>query len=302
MKEYDFSALRSFITVVETGSFAKAAEQLDVSTAAISRRIAALEGLLGSQLIARTTRRLDLTDAGKLFYEDTLNIFQMLDEADERVRVGRETVKGILRIATPLSFGYEKVSPLLPKFMKQYPALKVTLRLEDRLTDLQAEGIDVAVRIGALPDSSLVATKITSIAKICCASPDYLRRHGRPTQPNEITAHHLLHYSNISMKDEWSWLFEHSTAMPDLDYTFAANNAEALGAMTMQGVGITVLPEFTIEDALKTGSLEQIFKDFSPTPSPLYAVRPSRQFTPARVRAFIAFLQQSFMDGTKLET
>lgn len=108
MKEYDFSALRSFITVVETGSFAKAAEQLDVSTAAISRRIAALEGLLGSQLIARTTRRLDLTDAGKLFYEDTLNIFQMLDEADERVRVGRETVKGILRIATPLSFGYEK--------------------------------------------------------------------------------------------------------------------------------------------------------------------------------------------------
>lgn len=295
MKEYDFSALRSFVTVVETGSFAKAADQLDVSTAAISRRISALEALLGSQLIARTTRRLNLTDAGKIFYEDTLNIFQMLDEADERVRAGRETVKGILRIATPLSFGFEKVAPLLPKFMKQYPELKVTLRLEDRLTDLHAEGIDIAVRIGSLADSSLVATKITSIAKICCASPDYLKTHGIPTQPHEIATHQLLHYSNISMKDEWAWLFKDIQDIPDMDYVFAANNAEALRAMAIQGMGITVLPGFSVEAAIDQGQLKQIYKDIAPAPSPLYAVRPSRQFTPARVRAFISFLQQSLM-------
>ena len=293
MKEYDFSSLRSFVAVVETGSFAKAAEQLDVSTAAISRRISALEELLGSRLIARTTRRLDLTDAGKSFYEDVTNVFLMLDEADERVRAGRETVKGNLRIATPLSFGFEKIAPLLPVFMKQYPELKVTLRLEDRITDLQAEGIDVAVRIGSMVDSSLVATQISSIAKICCASPEYLRQHGIPIKPAEISAHRLLHYSNMSIKDEWSWLFAEGEELPDLDFNFAANNAEALRAMAVQGMGITVLPEFSVAESLNNGQLIQIFKERTPAPSPLYAVRVTRQFTPARVKVFLEFLKQS---------
>jgi DNA-binding transcriptional LysR family regulator len=298
MQEYDLSELRSFITVVETGSFAKAAEQLDISTAAVSRRIASLEVALGSQLISRTTRRLDLTDAGKMFYEDVIHVFQMLDEADERVRAGRESIQGTLRIATPLSFGFEKVAPLLPKLMRLYPGLKVTLKLEDRLTDLQAEGIDVAVRIGMMPDSTLVATQITSIGKICCASPGYLKAHGTPTQPQHMTAHKLLHYSNISMKDEWSWLFRGTEPMPDMSYEFAANNAEALRALAIEGMGITVLPAFSVEDALKKGSLVQIFKNIQPAPSPLYAVRVSRQYTPARVRAFIEFLKSEFHNNT----
>lgn len=291
MKEYDFASLRSFATVVETGSFAKAADQLNVSTAAISRRISALEEMLGTRLIARTTRRLDLTDAGKSFYEDVTNVFHMLDEADERVRIGSETIKGNLRIATPLSFGFEKIAPLLPAFMKQYPELKVTLLLEDRITDLQAEGIDIAVRIGSMADSSLVATQISSIGKICCASPAYLSEHGIPTQPAEISAHRLLHYSNMNIKDEWSWLFAEGETLPDLDFRFAANNAEALRAMALQGMGITVLPEFSVAEALKNGKLIQIYKNITPPPSPLYAVRVSRQFTPARVRAFIEYLK-----------
>lgn len=293
MKEYDFSSLRSFVSVVETGSFAKAAEQLDVSTAAISRRISALEEMLGSRLIERTTRRLDLTDAGKSFYEDVTNVFLMLDEANERVRAGRETVKGNLRIATPLSFGYEKIAPLLPAFMKEYPDLKVTLRLEDRITDLQAEGIDVAVRIGSMADSSLVATQIGNIAKICCASPEYLRQHGTPTKPAEISAHRLLHYSNMPIKDEWSWLFDAGEQLPNLDFSFAANNAETLRAMALEGMGITILPEFSVAEALKNGELIQIYQNTMPPPSPLYAVRVSRQFTPARVRAFIEFLRNT---------
>lgn len=291
MKEYDFASLRSFATVVETGSFAKAADQLNVSTAAVSRRISALEEMLGTRLIARTTRRLDLTDAGKSFYEDVTNVFHMLDEADERVRIGSETIKGNLRIATPLSFGFEKIAPLLPAFMKQYPELKVTLLLEDRITDLQAEGIDIAVRIGSMADSSLVATQISSIGKICCASPAYLSEHGIPTQPAEISAHRLLHYSNMNIKDEWSWLFAEGETLPDLDFSFAANNAEALSAMALQGMGITVLPEFSVAEALKNGKLIQIYKNITPPPSPLYAVRVSRQFTPARVRAFIEYLK-----------
>lgn len=294
MQEYDLTELRSFLAVVETGSFAKAAAQLDISTAAISRRISSLEALLGSQLIIRTTRRLDLSDAGRVFYEDIVHVFQMLDEADERVRMGRESVKGILRVAAPLSFGNDKLSPLIPGFMKRYPDLKVTLRLEDRLTDLQAEGIDVAVRIGSLEDSSLVATQITSIAKVCCASPEYLEKYGTPRTPEDLTKHKLLHYSNISMKDEWSWLCGEESYLSNTPYVFAANNAEALREMALQGMGITVLPEFSVETGLKTGQLVHILQNPAPTPSPLYAVRVSRQFTPARVRAFIDFLKQAF--------
>lgn len=294
MQEYDFSELRSFITVVETGSFAKAAEQLDISTAAVSRRMAALEAALGSRLIERTTRRLDLTDTGKVFYQDVLHIFQMLDEADERVRMGRESIQGVLRVATPMSFGYEVIAPLLPKFMARHPDLRVILALEDRMTDLQAEGIDVAVRIGQMSDSSLVATPITVISKVCCASPDYLKQYGTPTLPRQIGNHRLLHYSNISMKDEWSWLFDEDETLSELSYVFAANNAEALRAMAIQGMGITMLPAFSAEAAMKQNQLVPIFRRITPPPSPLFAVRVSRQYTPARVRAFIDFLKEAF--------
>ncbi len=294
MQEYDFSELRSFITVVETGSFAKAAEQLDISTAAVSRRMAALEAALGSRLIERTTRRLDLTDTGKVFYQDVLHIFQMLDEADERVRMGRESIQGVLRVATPMSFGYEVIAPLLPKFMARHPDLRVILALEDRMTDLQAEGIDVAVRIGQMSDSSLVATPITVISKVCCASPDYLKQYGTPTLPRQIGNHRLLHYSNISMKDEWSWLFDEDETLSELSYVFAANNAEALRAMAIQGMGITMLPAFSAEAAIKQNQLVPIFRKITPPPSPLFAVRVSRQYTPARVRAFIDFLKEAF--------
>lgn len=294
MQEYDFSELRSFITVVETGSFAKAAEQLDISTAAVSRRMAALEAALGSRLIERTTRRLDLTDTGKVFYQDVLHIFQMLDEADERVRMGRESIQGVLRVATPMSFGYEVIAPLLPKFMARHPDLRVILALEDRMTDLQAEGIDVAVRIGQMSDSSLVATPITVISKVCCASPDYLKQYGTPTLPRQIGNHRLLHYSNISMKDEWSWLFDEDETLSELSYVFAANNAEALRAMAIQGMGITMLPAFSAEAAIKQTQLVPIFRKITPPPSPLFAVRVSRQYTPARVRAFIDFLKEAF--------
>lgn len=193
-----------------------------------------------------------------------------------------------------MSFGYEVIAPLLPKFMAHHPDLRVILALEDRMTDLQAEGIDVAVRIGQMSDSSLVATPITVISKVCCASPDYLKQYGTPTLPRQIGNHRLLHYSNISMKDEWSWLFDEDETLSELSYVFAANNAEALRAMAIQGMGITMLPAFSAEAAMKQNQLVPIFRRITPPPSPLFAVRVSRQYTPARVRAFIDFLKEAF--------
>ncbi len=296
MQQYDLTDLRSYVAVVECESFGRAAEQLDVSTAAISRRISALEHALGTQLITRTTRRIDITDAGRRFYEDAQAVFQLLDEAQERAREGVESAVGTLRVATALSFGIQKVAPLLPGFMRRHPGLKVQLLLEDRTTDLQAEAIDVAIRIGTLRDSSLVATPIGSVERLFAASPAYLRERGVPRTPAELEGHACLHYSLLSMREEWGVLVGEGV---QLDTPFSANNAEALTEAAVQGLGIVQLPEFALEAALADGRLVRVLQGYEPPPFGLYAVRLSRQFTPARQRLFIDFLRQSF--GTNLE-
>lgn len=294
MEQYDLVDLRSFVAVVECGSFVRAAEQLEASTAAISRRIAGLERSLGTQLISRTTRRSDITEAGRRFYADVLNVFQLLAEAEERVRVGRESVVGLLRVAAPLSFGIQQVAPVLPAFMRRHPELKVQLLLEDRYTDLQAEGIDVAIRIGSLRDSSLVATRIGTIARLFCAAPDYLAEKGEPQRPEDLQHHCCLHYSLLSMREEWGVAFGETSEMIDIRGALSANNAEVLKECAIQGMGITLLPRFVVQDALTDGRLRQVLPSYSPVPFGLFAVRPSRQFTPARLRLFIEFLRESF--------
>jgi DNA-binding transcriptional LysR family regulator len=297
MEQYDLADLRTFIAVVECGSFVRAAEQLQASTAAISRRIASLEQALGTQLISRTTRRLDVTEAGRRFHADACHVFQLLGEAEERVRVGRESVAGLLRVAAPLSFGIEKVAPVLPAFMRRHPELKVQLLLEDRYTDLQAEGIDVAIRIGALRDSSLVATRIGTIDRLFCAAPAYLLEKGTPHQPEELKHHCCLHYSLLSVREEWGGVFGQSSEMIEIRGSLSANNAEVLKEAAIQGMGITLLPRFVVQQALTDGRLQQVLPDFSPVPFGLFAVRLSRQFTPARLRLFIEFLRESFAEN-----
>lgn len=295
MEQYDLVTLRSFVAVVESGSFVRAAEQLDASTAAISRRVAALEQALGSQLINRTTRRIDLTEAGRRFYEDVINIIQLLGEAEERVRIGRDAATGLMRIAAPLSFGIERVAPVLPEFMERHPDLKIQLLLEDRYTDLHSEAIDVAIRIGsALPDSSLVAVRIGSIARVFCAAPGYLKKNGEPTTPEQLKRHCCLHYSLLSVRDEMGFLFGDPSEAAEIKSSLSANNAEALKECAIGGMGIALLPRFVIEDALSDGRLRQIMAAHSPPPSGLFAVRPSRRYVPARVRLFIDFLRASF--------
>lgn len=294
MEQYDLVDLHSFVAVIECGSFVRAAEQLQASTAAISRRIAGLEQALDTKLISRTTRRLNITPAGRRFYEDVLNILQLLGEAGERVRVGRESVAGNLRVATPLSFGIQRVAPVLPTFMRRHPELKVQLLLEDRYTDMQAEGIDVALRIGSLRDSSLVATRIGTIERLFCAAPGYLAEKGEPQGPEDLKHHCCLHYSLLSVREEWSIAFGEASEIIDIQSPISANNAEVLKECAIQAMGITLLPRFVVEDALADGRLQQVLPRHNPVPFGLYAVRLSRQFTPARVRLFIEFLREAF--------
>jgi DNA-binding transcriptional LysR family regulator len=296
MQEYDLVALKAFVAVVEAGSFNKAAEQLEASTAAVSRRVSGLEHALGVRLLNRTTRRIDLSEAGKQFYDDVLNIFHSLEEAEERIQTGRETVRGNLRVAAPLSFGIQRVAPVLPGFMKRYPELRVQLQLEDRFTDLVSDSIDVAIRIGTLKDSSLVATRIASISAVFCASPDYLSRHGEPRKPQELGGHDCLHYSLLSTREEWGFAEGQAGKDIEISGSLSANNGEVLKEAAVQGLGITLLPTFIAEDALQDGRLKEILRRYRPKPFGLYAVRPSRQFTPARVRLLIEYLKEQFAD------
>jgi len=296
MQQYDLMALRSFMAVVEAGSFKRAAEKLEASTAAVSRRISGLENALGVKLLNRTTRQIDLTDAGKQFYDDLQDIFCSLDEAEERLQQGRETIKGNLRIAAPLIFGTMCFAPVLPGFMKRYPGLRIQLQLDDRLTDIVSEGIDIAIRIGAPKDSSLVAVCIASIPRVFCASPDYLEQYGEPAKPADLAAHNCLHYNHISMKEEWSYLKAGKMRKFDVTGSLSTNNGEVLRDAAIEGIGLTLLPTFIVADALRAGSLKTILTAYCPKPFSLYAVRPSRQFTPARMKLFIAYLKEEFED------
>lgn len=299
MQQYDLVALRSFVTVVEVGSFNRAAQLLEVSTAAVSRRVSALEAALGVKLLNRTTRQLDLTEAGGLFYADVINIFHALDEAEERLQQGRESIRGTLRIAAPLSFGLQCLSPALPRFLKRYPGLKVQLQLEDRTTDLIAEGIDVALRIGSLKDSSLVATRIGNIARVFCASPDYLQQHGEPEHPSQLIDHNCMHYSASSNREQWP--FSNGTVETagkvskdeslEVPGSLSTNNGVVLLDAAIAGVGIVLLPEFIVRNALADGVLKTILSQYNPQPHGLFAMRPSRQFTPNKVKVMMEYLK-----------
>lgn len=295
MQQYDFTALKAFVAVVETGGFHRAADQLEASAAAVSRRISGLEAALGVKLLHRTTRQIDLTEAGRQFYADVVNIIESLEQAEEKIQTGRETIKGNLRIAAPLSFGVGRIAPILPDFMKRHPELRVHLQLEDRFTDLVAEGIDVAIRIGSLKDSTLVATRLASIPVVFCASPEYLAQHGEPEKPEDLSAHACLHYSLLSTRENWT--FSTGEDAPDVEISgpLSTNNGDVLKEAAIQGLGITTIPVFIVEDALEDGRLKAILTDYNPEPLGLYAVRPSRHFTPARVSALIDYLKSAFL-------
>ncbi|MFJ2973884.1 LysR family transcriptional regulator [Kluyvera sp. NPDC087067] len=291
MKEYDLISLRSFVAVVESGSFYNASVLLDTSSAAISRRVSALEAALGVKLMNRTTRQLDLTPSGQQFYQDVLGILGALEQAEERLNCAQETYSGIIRLGAPLSFGTQKLAPLLPSFLKQYPQITVTLQLEDRVSDLLNEGIDLSLRIGELQDSSLVCLPIAMMPRLYCASPAYLKMRGKPESPDELKQHDCLHYSLLSTRDEWE--FASGGQELDLRVPLVANNGDVLREAAIQGMGIAMLPCYIVEDALRSGALVPVLERYAPPPLPLSIVRPSRQFTPVRITLLMDYLREA---------
>ncbi len=292
-----FADIETFVAVVDLGSFSAAAERLGTAKSAVSRRVAQLEGRLGARLLNRTTRRLSLTDAGRALHERAKRILSDLEEAEGEVAHAEAALRGRLKVATPLSFGLLHLGPALEDFLIQHPELEVELDLNDRQVDLVSEGFDLALRIGQLTDSSLIARRISTVRRVTVASPDYLARHGTPQHPGELDRHHGLRYTNVPRQDAWSYVDAQGRPVrPRVPDRLAANNGELLADAAERGLGIAVQPTFMVHEALREGRLRAVLTDWTLAEQGMYLVYPPGRFLSQRVRAFSDHLAGCFGD------
>ncbi|MDJ0750764.1 MAG: LysR family transcriptional regulator [Woeseiaceae bacterium] len=290
-----FEDIQAFVAVVEAGSFTAAAERLNTAKSAVSRRVSGLEERLGVQLLQRTTRVLNLTDTGKSFYEHSARILADLDEAEAAVQQEHGELRGTLRVALPLSFGVRHMCKPIAAFTKLHPRIRFDLDLNDRRTDLIEEGMDVAIRIGHLDDSSLIARRLFEVKTVVSASPHYLKTHGTPKSPHELLEHDCLVYSNLADPNRWSWKdaagSQHSI---ELTPVMSASSGDFLANAAAHGLGIVIQPTFLSAEAIRQGHLVPILRDVEWPVSPAYAVYPPTRHLSYRVRAFIDFLAERF--------
>lgn len=281
-----------FFAVVEANGFGAAARRLETTPASVSRRVKALEQRLGVRLLQRTTRKLSLTDAGERYFNEARRLMRELDELELALSAGGREPEGELRVVAPMSFGQRRLAPLVARFAAQHARLRVSLVLEDRETDLIDAAADLAIRIGYPADSSMVARAIAPMPRYACASPDYLARRGTPESPQDLLRHDCLHYNLIPEREEWSFVDGGSEQTVSIRGSFCSNNGDVLAEAAIQGLGITLLPQFIVESALADGRLVRVLDRFERAPLTLFALYPSRQHVPAKTRAFLGFLMR----------
>lgn len=289
------SEIEAFVRVAEAASFSAAARRLGASKSVISRHVSALEARLGARLFHRTTRALTLTEAGQGYLERTRRILADLEEADVAVGQLQAAPRGRLRINAPMSFGFLHLAPAIPDFLARHPEVDVDLVMNDRFVDLVDEGFDVAVRIGTLTNSSLIARRLAPIRRVVCASPDYFHRHGVPETPDDLKAHLCLPNTNISLLHEWRFRTAEGQPWPvEIRGRMSANNGDALRIAALKGLGLTFLPTFIVGVDLQAGTLNTVLDPFIPQDMTLNAVYPHARHLSPKVRAFVDFLAQRF--------
>jgi DNA-binding transcriptional LysR family regulator len=290
-----FKDLEAFIAVVEAGSFTAAAERLDIAKSAVSRRVSSLEERLGVQLLRRTTRRLNLTETGQSFYEHSARILADLDEAEAAVAQQHGELRGNLRVALPLSFGARHMYEPIAEFSRRHPRVSFDLDLNDRRIDLIAEGVDVAVRIGRLADSTLIARRLFEARTVVCASPEYLERRGTPQTPDDLAEHDCLVYSNLPDPTKWVCTdrdgIRHAIDVP---VKMTASSGDFLSASASKGLGLVLQPTFIAGELISRGDLKPVLTDYTWPITPAYAIYPPTRHLTYRVREFIDFLAEHF--------
>jgi len=290
----EFSAIPVFVAVVEQRGFSSAAQTLGISKSAVSKRITQLENHLGVRLLHRTTRKLSLTEAGERYYEHASQTMISAARAEDAVTELQGEPQGKLKISSPMSFGRLHVASLIPKFLKRYPKIQIDLVMDDRNVDLVSEGFDVAIRSGKLPDSTMIARKLTPLRQVLCASPKYIKTHGQPNTPSQLRQHNCILFSYSIDANEWTLHGDKGPENVFVSGNYRVNNSEALHESLLEGIGIGRLPTFVAGPDLKNGRLVELFKHYSIPDHTFYAVFPERQYLPAKVRVFIDFAIEYF--------
>jgi DNA-binding transcriptional LysR family regulator len=283
-----------FAKVVAAGSLSAAARDLGVSTAVVSRRLAALESRLGVRLVNRTTRRLALTDEGASYHEACSRILAEIEDADSAAAAQRVEPQGLLKVALPASFGHKHIAPLVPPFAARYPKIELAFSLSDRTVNVIAEGYDLAIRIGELEDSSLAARKLAPNRRVVCASPQYLREHTAPRVPEDLRQHNCLTTTDLQMNWEYKGP-DGKRGVVRVTGHYACDNWEVLREWAMAGLGVALKSTWDVRRQLGEGLLVPLLPEYDfGTDVAIYAVYPHRRYLPAKTRVFIDYLAESF--------
>ena len=288
------SGLGVFAQVVEANGFTAAAARLGVSKAAVSKQVARLEDRLGVRLLNRSTRRLGLTEAGRDLYERARRILDEVEEAEQAASSRQINPRGVLRVNAPVTYGISHLAPILPAFMKLYPEIQVELVMNDRFVDLIDEGFDLAVRVAALPDSSLVARRLWAARHVVCAAPAYLERRGRPETPADLAQHDCLLYAYLASGDEWRFTApDGKPANVRVQGSLRSNNGDALQLAAVAGLGAIYSPAFFLGDDLAAGRLVPLLERWQTLEIAVHAVYPPGRPLGAKVRVFIDYLAET---------
>jgi DNA-binding transcriptional LysR family regulator len=288
--------LVAFHSVVKHSSFAKAAEELSLSPSGVSRIVTRLEERLGVRLVQRTTRSLSLTEAGAAFYARASQILADLSDAEAEVQKSTAQPRGYLRMTASITFGQLYIAPLLGEILQAFPEISIDLLLTNRFVDIIDEGVDLAIRIGALTDSRLIARRLCTNQRILVASPSYLERRGVPKHPDELPEHEIVVYSGFSRAREWKLIGPDGPLSVTVTGRFSTNNIEVLGDSARKGLGITVGPTMSVYRHLLSGELVRVLEDYQFEPTAIFAVYPSARQLSTKVRAVVDFLVGKFQD------
>lgn len=286
-------SIQAFVTTVQAGSMSAAAVALRLSPAMVGQQVAALEARLGSRLLNRTTRRQSLTDFGASYYEQCRDILERIALADEAAQLQQAQARGRLRITAPTTFGAEALMPALGAYRDIAPDVEIEITLTDRTVDLVEEGFDIAFRIGEMPDSSMIARRLTPYRMVVCAAPSYLARAGHPTHPRDLGAHQAIAFSP-SARAPWRFVRQQETVEVAPIRMVTVNSGPAVRAAALAGLGVIMQPEILVRRDLQEGSLLRLFADWHLRERSMWLLYyRDRQMTP-RLRSFISFATSAF--------
>jgi DNA-binding transcriptional LysR family regulator len=280
------------VTIAEAGSLSAAGRQLGLPLTSVSRQLIALEETLGTTLIERTTRHLSLTEAGRLYHEQAKEILEEVAEAERGLTAQTGVASGRLRVSSPSLLGRMRLSPMLPIFLAEQPQISIDLMLVDRPIRIAEEGIDVALRIGPLEDSGLIARKLDDIQLVVCAAPDYLRQRGEPATPDDLIEHDCLGFSDVPGVAEWSFQNGAQRKSVRISPRLWANDFDALVSAALAGAGLVRVPSWLVTHFLADGRLRIVLEAYQRPPTPLSTLTLRNRLRLPKVRAFVDFLQQ----------